>query len=505
MSRSPGQESVRQALAAASRAVDPDGASASLGGGGAAGSQLPRPQRVPRRDALVTLVQRITQGLDPVEVARARALGYDAYLEEQLDHLSIDDSALNARLSGLTTLPLSPRALVASYDMARDVPVRELQQATLLRALYSKRQLFERTCEFWTDHFNVHHGKGMVWAFQGQFDREVIRTYAFARMHELMAASAASPAMLFYLDNWLNHAGAPQENYARELMELHSMRSGYTEGDVHEIARCFTGWTIDFDPSSTTYLGFRFRAHLHEPGDKVLLGEIIPENPAAMNGFRVIEKLCARPETAAHVVSELIAWFLTPEPPPALVEENAQLFLEASGTIEPVLRSILARENMRWAAPVHAPKFRRPFHFMTSVLRTLHAEVSDASVLVERLGAMGHAPFDWPSPAGYPDTAEAWGSSLLPRWTFASDLLAGQVPGVQLPSSALLERLEVSGPGDRRGLAKRIDRELLGASLSLEEEALVQQLADSFTGPFGWDEVSEVVALAMSMPGYQWY
>jgi len=463
---------------------------------------------MPRNDPLVTLVQRITQGLDPVDVAHAREFGYDAYLEEQLDHLSLDDSALDARLAPLTTLALSPRELVEGYSSNMMQPVLELQQATVLRSLYSKRQLFERTCEFWTDHFNVHYKKGLVWALQGAFDREVIRANAFGTLHGLLSASTTSSAMLVFLDNWLNFAGAPQENYARELLELHSMGagSGYTEADVHEVAKCFTGWTLDLDPTSNEYLGFHFRPGLHEPGDKLVLGTVIEEQPSAgYSGFRVLELLCARPETARHVVGELVAWFLTPTPPPGFVEANAQLLIDSAGNIKPVLRSILAHDNLRWASPVLAPKFRRPFHFMLAALRTMHAQVSDAAPLVEHLVSMGHAPFDWPTPAGYPDSVAAWGSSLLPRWTFASDFLAGRVPGVQVVISTLLTYLEVAGPGDRPGLAHRINRRLLADSLSQEEERLVQEFVDSFTGAFGWNQVCDVIALALSMPGFQWY
>jgi len=527
--QSHGLEAVRQALAAAERvpkfmgspagsfvagkataersALAPGGVLTAVGGS-PGGATPVRPQNAPRNDALVTLVQRITQGLDPLDVAHARAIGYDAYLEEQLDHLTLDDSALETRLSSLTTLGASPRDLVTGYGMNTSLPVLELQQATLLRSLYSKRQLFERMCEFWTDHFSVHYRKGLVWAVLGEFDRQVIRANALGSLHSLLTTSASSPAMLFYLDNWLNYAGAPQENYARELLELHAMGagSGYTEGDVHEVAKCFTGWTIELDPSSNDFLGFHFRANLHEPGSKLVLGNVIEEGPAAgTSGLRVLEILCARPETARHVVGELISWFLTPTPPPALVDENAQLLIDSSGNIKPVLRSILARENMRWVSPVLAPKFRRPFHFMVAFLRTLHAQVTDALPLVQHLSSMGHAPFDWPTPAGYPDSVEAWGSSLLPRWTFASDLMAGLVPGVQIPIAPMLAYLEVTGPGARHGLAHRINRKLLADALSREEERLVQELVDSSSGPLGWAQVSEAIALAASMPGFQWY
>lgn len=504
---SAGRSGPRAARSGAAAPLDPRGVQSAVGGASGGTSQA-QPKPDPRNDVLVRLVQRITQGLDPLDVAHARTLGYDAYLEEQLDHLAIDDSALDARLAPLTTLGMSPRELVEGYGMNTFQPVLELQKATLLRSLYSKRQLFERTCEFWTDHFNVHYGKGIVWALHGQFDRDAIRANALGSLHDLLVASATSPAMLTYLDNWLNYAGAPQENYARELLELHSMgaSSGYTEGDVHEVARCFTGWTLDFSPTSNDYLGFRFRPGLHEPGSKLVLGNVIDEQPSAgWAGFRVLEILCARPETARHVVGELISWFLTPTPPPELVEANAQLFLDSSGDIKPVLRSILARENMRWASPVLAPKFRRPFHFLNALLRTLHAQVTDAGPLVEHLASMGQAPHDWPTPAGYPDSVEAWGSSLLPRWTFASELLAGHVPGVMISTASLLAYLEVAGPLDRPGLAQRVNRKLLADSLSREEERLVQELVDSSSGPFGWQQVSEVIALAVSMPGFQWY
>ena len=474
----------------------------------AAGDGAPRPVLPPRRDPVLALVHRITQGFQLEEYERAQALGYEDYLEEQLDPLAIDDAALDARLAGYTTLALSPKELIDGYpeDIAR--PFFELKGATLLRSVYSKRQLFERMCEFWSDHFSIDHQKGDVaWALKPEDDRLVVRAHALGSFPALLSSSAHGGAMLYYLDNWLNFAGAPQENYARELMELHTLGvgGGYTENDVREVAKCFTGWTLDVDAESPDFLRGQFVNALHERGSKTVLGVTIPQYPGRENAQRVLDILAAHPSTARFLAKKLIRWLLTETPPASLVEQVASVYLATSGDIRSMIRAILARENVAGVSAPLQPRFRRPFHLMTSILRGLDARVDDPLYLVFYLYFLGHSPFDWPAPSGYPDSARAWGSTLLPRWTFLSHLLAGEVPGVTLPIGRILSVLEVNGPDDHAGLARRIDRRILGGSMSAYDELGVQRFVDSLAGPLSWPEVMESIALAASSPGFQWY
>ena len=474
----------------------------------AAGDGVPRPVLPPRRDPVLALVQRITQGFRLDEYERALALGYEDYLEEQLEPLAIDDAAMDARLAGFTTLAMSPKQLIDGFteDIAR--PFFELKGAMLLRSVFSKRQLFERMCEFWSDHFSIDHRKGDVeWALKPEDDLRVTRAHALGSFPALLSASAHSGAMLYYLDNWLNFAGAPQENYARELMELHTLGvgGGYTENDVREVAKCFTGWTLDVDLESPDFLRSQFVNAFHERGTKTVLGVTIPQYPGRENAQRVLDVLAVHPSTARFLAKKLIRWFLTETPPASLVDQVAAVYLATGGDIKALLRAILARENVAGASAPLAPRFRRPFHLMTSILRGLDARVEDPLYLIFYLYFMGHSPFDWPAPSGYPDSVRTWGSSLLPRWTFLSHLLEGAIPGVTLPIGWILGALAVNGPDDHAGLARRIDRQLLGGSLTAFDELGVQRFVDSLAGPLSWPEVMESIALAASSPGFQWY
>ena len=480
--------------------------------GGALGSLAPA-ARAPHADPVMALVNRITQGFSLAEYERARAMGYEAYLEEQLDHLSIDDSAMDARLAGYTTLSMSPKQLFDTYADDFTEPYFQFKGAMLLRSVHSKRQLFERMCEFWNDHFSIDQNKSDAeWLFLPDNDRLVVRPNALGSFPEMLSASAHGCAMLFYLDNWLNVAGAPQENYARELLELHSLGvdGGYNEVDVREVARCFTGWTLYPDPASPNWLRGFFDATQHAGGQKLVLGNTIPALPPRQNAQRVIDIVAAHPSTARFLARKLIRWFLTPAPPTALVEQVAATYLATNGDIKAMLRVILARENVTGTAPPIAPKFRRPFHFVVSLLRALGAEVSDPIYPVFYLYGMGHVPFDHVQPDGYPDTTQAWGRSLLPRWDFAATLLSTQAvfgqpfPGVSLSFPDLSARLDFTGAADRPGLAKRIDARLLGGTLLPREVDALQEFIDGPPG-FGGVALYESIALAASLPGFQWY
>ena len=465
------------------------------------------PRPAPRRDALAALVERTSFGFRPDEYERARALGYEGYLEEQLHPEAIDDSACEARLAAFPSIALGPAEIAAAYGENTLPPFLELKGATLVRAVYSRRQLHERVVESWSDHFSIDHLKDLSYLFKPQDDRRVARAHALGTFPELLAASARSEAMLYYLDNWLNFAGAPQENYARELLELHTLGvdGGYGEADVKEVARCFTGWTLDGDESSSTYLATRFFDELHAGGAKLVLGQVIPAFPPRHNATRVLELVGTHPSTARFVGTKLIRRFLTETPPPELVERVSATFLATGGDVRALLRVILARENLERSAGVLTPKFRRPFHLAAALLRALDAEVDGTDTLVFHLMRMGHSPFDWHPPSGYPDRVEAWGSGHLARWSFASELLDGAIAGVRLAPGALLARLEVNGPDDQGGLARRIDRVLFGGVLSEGELVLLQRFVAAQAHPLGWREVLEAIALAASLAGYQWF
>jgi len=479
-------------------------------GGGALGSLGP-PERAPHRDPLLTLVSRITQGFELAEYERAKAMGYHAYLEEQLAPETIDDFEMDARMASYASLAMSPKELYTAYSADYTLPYYEFKRAALQRSVHSKRQLFERMCEFWNDHFSIDQNKAdFEWVFMPDNERLVIRPHALGSFPAMLSASAHNGAMLFYLDNWLNVRGAPQENYARELLELHTLgvHGGYNESDVKEVAKCFTGWTLQPDFNSSDWLRGVFDVAQHTLGQKFVLGSVIDNSPPRDDAKKVLDLLAAHPSTADFLARKLIRWFLTPTPPQALVDQVAATYLSTNGDIKAMLRVILARENMRWASPLVGPKLRRPFHYVVSLLRTLGADVSDALYPIFFLYGMGHVPFDHVQPNGYPDTAEAWGSSLLPRWDFASQLLANVLgppfPGVSLSFTALKAKLGYATASDRPGLATRMNERLYGATLSPHEVEVLQQFIDA-TPSFGGTAFYESLALGASMPGFQWY
>jgi hypothetical protein len=482
----------------------------------------------PHPDPVLTLVHRITQGFTLAEYEHARSLGFEGYLEEQLDHLSIDDSAMEALLPSFRVLTMSPKQVFNYFDGSRPGTeskpidaVRQFKTAHVARAIGSRRQLHERMCEFWLDHFNVDHNKDIEWLLLPEYERTVIRPHALGSFPAMLTACAFSGAMLYYLDNWLNVRGAPQNNYARELLELHTMgvHGGYNETDVNEVAKCFTGWTLNGNESSPSWLRAVFEPELHSSGPKLVLGHVIasgppigqPGQPVVRNDAReVLEILAAHPSTAEFLARKLIRRFLTPEPPEDLVEQVADTYLATDGDIKSMLRVILTRENLSPDSTRLAPKYRRPFHYMTSLFRALDGSVSasQSTMSLQHLVAMGHSPYDFELPTGYPEDFQAWGDSLLPRWNFAATLLRydQSFGGVELiPSDELRDELGFQGPVDRPGLAQRMNVRLLGQTLSLQEVGILQEYIDDYPVEFDLYALYDCLVLASTLPGFQWH
>jgi len=496
---------------------------ARLSGGTFGGSQPFRPR--PHPDPLRTLVHRITQGYTPAEYERAQALGFEGYLEEQLEPFSIDDSATDALLARYPVLGMSPKQIYNHFDgtqpgtETRPIDaVRQFKSALLTRATTSRRQLHERMCEFWSDHFHIEHARDLEWLLLPMHERTVIRPHALGSFPALLSACAFSGAMLYYLDNWLNVRGAPQNNYARELLELHTLgvQGGYNEFDVREVARCFTGWTLEDDAGSPRWLRGKFDPALHEPGSKLVLGHVIggsppvgrPGQPVARNDAQaVLDVLAAHPSTARFLATKLIRRFLTPAPPPDLVDEVAEAYRATHGDVRAMLRVILTPANLAADSGRLAPKYRRPLHYAVSLIRALRGRVHAPTAALEHLVAMGQSPYDHPLPTGYPEDFPAWGDSLLPRWSFAARLLDPDrvLEGVELALvEEIQDELEAHGPADRPGLAWRIDERLLGGTLTPEELEVLQRYVDEHPAPFDMFALYDCLVLAASMPGFQW-
>jgi uncharacterized protein (DUF1800 family) len=379
------------------------------------------------------------------------------------------------------------------FGVRDDTAIRELQQATLLRAIYSRRQLYELMVDFWSDHFSISTLKGDCAWLKPIDDREVIRPHTLGSFGDLLWASLHSPAMLIYLDNQENHAGNPNENYARELMELHTLgvSSGYTQPDVREVARCLTGWAVD----DQLYRGrFRFRAERHDDGAKTVLGQIIPAGGGERDAERVFDLLMNHPATPHFIAYKLVRRLVADDPPEGLVADAARTFARTHGDIKAVLRTILHAAEFA-ARP---PKFKRPLHFVAGALRQLDAETDGGSSLLDALAAMGQPLFQWPTPDGFPDHTAAWNGALLARWKFALALALNEIPGTQLDTSALAVAAGARTPAET---FDRLAALLLGAAPA---PATRDQVLDALDAPASEDATAAIIAAIVASPAYQW-
>ena len=426
-------------------------------------------------------LNRLTFGVRAGDVERVRAMGLDKWLDQQLHPSRIDDRAAEAMLAPIDAPPDSADQQ-EQRRFARQ-QVQTLAADKLLRAMYSERQLQEVLVDFWFNHFNVYAAKGRTAEFLPEYERDVIRPHVFDRFRDLLEADAKSPAMLFYLDNWLsadpnaagrmeqlrqeriaqrNARGAfgrfgrrfpiapapnPQpnakqpkkqsrglnENYGRELLELHTrgVDGGYTQQDVITVARAFSGWTID--PRTGT---FRFAPALHDTGEKIVLGHKIKAGGGMDDGEKVLDIVASHPATAHHIAFELAQRLVADEPPPALVDRAAKRFLDTKGDLREVVKTIITSPEFLSPAVADA-KFKTPFEYVVSAVRTTGVTVSDARAFVQTLQQLGEPLYMCQPPTGYHDTADAWVSAggLVTRMNFATRLASGNMPGVTLPAT----------------------------------------------------------------------
>jgi uncharacterized protein (DUF1800 family) len=487
------------------------------------GSAVPKN---PDDRTILHVLNRIGFGARPGDVERVRDMGLAAYIDRQLHPDRIADGEMAARLSNLETVNKSTRQLASEYfepamrarqqakqetaksaegkpstdegrpartpeqmeaaRRAREVVV-ELSDQKVLRAAYSERQLEEVMVDFWFNHFNVFAGKGLTQTFLTGYERDAIRPHVLGRFRDLLEATAKSPAMLFYLDNWQSaDPNAPErlmaersargarfgfrfppermpnpnqnaqrpldpargrqkrglnENYGRELMELHTLGvdGGYTQQDVVNVARAFTGWTIDQPRQGG---GFRFEPRLHDTSEKIVLGHKIKAGGGQSDGEQVLDILASHPSTATFISTKLVRRFVSDTPPPALVERAAKRFRDTHGDIRGVLETILTSPEF-FAADAYRAKVKTPFEFVVSSVRVTGADVTEAAPLVQAVRTLGMPLYMCQPPTGYADRAESWVNTgaLLNRMNFALQLVSGKMRGVRpgtSPASAAL-------------------------------------------------------------------
>jgi len=443
-------------------------------------------------DPVAHALNRWTFGPGPGDYARVTALGVDAFLEEQLAPEKIDDGLCDRALARFADC--WREQLGEAYDEDAEVLPPMLRRVALLRATYSERQLFEVMSEFWSDHFNIDPGKGDCRYTKFADDHDVIRAHALGNFREMLRASALSPAMLWYLDGRANvkrtPAEKPNENYARELMELHTLgvHGGYTQHDVMEVARCLTGWTIlakkDDGFSGKLLSPFKdrarvaFRKEAHDDGAKQVLGRDVPAGLGEGDLDRVIGIVATHPSTAQFIATKLCVRFIGDEPPPAAVEVVAQAFTRSSGDIKTMLRALFATPEFRASA---GAKFKRPFHFVVSALRATNAQTDADRGLLSYLEKMGHVPFRYPTPDGYPARAQHWHATLLWRWKFALALANNRINGTHIERRELVAQI-----GGEAAVAATLLNRQPGAE---ERDALVKS--------------GDSVALLLASPAFQ--
>lgn len=412
--------------------------------------------------------------------------------------------------------------------------IAELQSSRILRAVYSERQLQEVMVDFWTNHFNVFAGKGADRWLLISYDRDTIRPNAMGKFSELLTATAQSPAMLFYLDNFqsvspdaqagqrmrrgpgrraLDRPGAPElpanlqgrrrginENYARELMELHTIGvdGGYTQKDVQEVARCFTGWTIlapRGGAAATQAMRnearaerlrenagkFFFNPRVHDDGEKVVLGHKIPAGGGFKDGLAVLDILARHPATAKFVATKLARYFVSDEPPAALVSRVSTAFTKSNGDIRETLRAIFSSPEFN-SPEAYRGKVKRPFELAISALRTLGAETNGGPQLHQWIARMGEPLYGFQTPNGYSDTAESWVNTggLLERMNFGLSLASNRIPGTRVDLKRFVDGPSAAKPFDNTQITDRFLSLIVAGEISPKTKAtLLKQINEN--------------------------
>ena len=521
-----------------------------------------RPARLTEDQRILHLLNRAAFGPRPGDIERSRKAGFDRLLEEQLHPESIDDEDLEKRLAALPTQRFSSAELYNFYPPGQVVEQRvkaknsppvygrpqqllvEMVQQKLVRAVSTNRQLQEVMTDFWFNHFNIFANKEADLWLVTSYERDVIRPRALGKFSDLLLAVAESPAMLFYLDNWLSTApeskppgippmprppGPPQqrpltsvspqemktegganpaargqgadssapgqnkpeapkppptpqrrpginENFARELMELHTMGvdGGYTQTDVQELARCLTGWTIDRPFQGGPFI---FRAWAHDAGSKKLLGISIPAGGGISDGYRAIEILSHHPATARFISKKLCERFVADDPPAALVDRVSRVFLKTDGDIREVLRAIFTSPEFNSASAFRS-KIKSPLELVASAIRAVDGDTNGAPALHEWLHKMGEPLYQYQQPTGYGEDSSRWVNSgvFLTRLNFAVALANNQIPGTRFEPDKIADSSQSNRDAEIRNLAALIVHTELSAE---SRKALHTGLSDA--------------------------
>jgi uncharacterized protein (DUF1800 family) len=403
------------------------------------------PQRQALRDLLTPdQIQSMRAGSPEARLAVLNSLP----AAKQDDVIAALPQGLRQALFG--SAPPDVRRKIEMASGPQQVVARDLTESKLLRAIYSNRQLAEELSDFWFNHFNVFLDKGADHYLVTEYERDVIRPRVLGKFRDLLEATAKSPAMLFYLDNWQSvGASSPaarnngnrqrrglNENYGRELMELHTLGvdGGYTQKDVTEVARCFTGWTIQNPQRGGA---FSFNARMHDDGQKVVLGVTIPAGGGLQDGAKVLDVLSRHPATAHFISRKLAMRFVADDPPASLVDRMAQTFLKTDGDLREVMRTMLNSKEF-WSAGAYRSKMKSPLEMVASAVRAVNGDVDYSFALVNQVAQLGEPLYRKIEPTGYSNSSKEWLNSagLLARMNFALQLADNKVPGVKVETAA---------------------------------------------------------------------
>jgi uncharacterized protein (DUF1800 family) len=440
-------------------------------------------------DVVTHVLNRLTFGARPGDYARVRALApqpehaLDRFVAEQLDPERIDDRRCDRMVRRLEAIHAPPGEL---FEYKPRYLLTEMTRGAVLRATLSERQLYEVMVGFWTDHFNIDVSKGDCRWLKAADDRLVIRAHALGRFPHLLRATATSPAMLWYLDGRTNRkaspAERPNENYARELLELHTLGvgGGYTQRDVMEVARCLTGWTVRSAEAFRKGV-VEFRPELHDDGPKEVLGRSIPAGLGPADLDAVLGIVALHPSTARHLATKLCRRFISDAPPATAIRATAAAFVGSGGDIRATLRALFATPEF---VSARGSKLKRPFEYVVSALRATAARTDAGETLTAYLTQMGHSPFQYPTPEGYADEESPWLGTLLWRWDFAAALAQGRLTGTR-----------VDVPGLRRALGgdDGLMAHLLGRRATADESKAYREVGGGALG----------LALLLASPAFQ--
>jgi uncharacterized protein (DUF1800 family) len=476
----------------------------------------------PTPETVQHLLARFTFGATPRAAAEVRRLGIERWFDAQL---SDTQGVGSGRVSPYAHALGEPEDVMAAFRASEDTDPVDTDQISLRkqarrvnvkallatvgaaqvqRQIESEAQLHALMVDFWSNHFNVFARKNALKVLAGSYVESVIVPHALGRFEDLLIATAQSPAMLVYLDNDKSVAEQPHahrglnENYARELLELHTLgvNAGYSQADVIDVARILTGFGLG-DPREQG-LSFEFSAERHDRGAKRVLGRYFPAGVGQEEGLDLLRFLARHPATAEHIAQKLCQRFISDDPSAACVAAVANTFSATSGDVPATLRSLLHLPGF-WDPSTRGAKLKKPSEFLASAARALGLTLDGTPDIAKVSEQLGEPALLYPAPTGYPDRASAWAGSsqILARMDVAARLVSGQIPGVNWPGlGQLLPPTE-----DHEQLLARINALVFGG---LADRATLQILNDEASRASSPEEArTTALALALGSPAFQ--